>query len=37
VGDAAFVRSAQGFNPWNKVLDYIESHPTDCALEEVER
>ncbi len=37
VGDAAFVRSARGFNPWNKVLDYIESHPTDCAFEEVKK
>ncbi|WP_281492011.1 AAA domain-containing protein [Desulfosarcina cetonica] len=35
IGDAAFIRSAQGINPWNKVLDYIESHPLDCALEEV--
>jgi len=34
IGDAAFIRSAKGYNPWIKVLDYIESHPTDCIIEE---
>ena len=33
VGDAGFVRSASGYNPWTKVLDYMESHRDDCAFE----
>ena len=33
VGDAAFVRSASGYNPWIKVLEYMESHTEDCAFE----
>lgn len=37
VGDASFVRAAaEGeYNPWTKVLDYIESHPKDCCIQEV--
>ena len=34
VGDARFVRSAKGYNPWTKVLDYIEVHSDDCAFED---
>ena len=33
VGDVGFVRSASGYNPLVKVLDYMESHPGDCACE----
>ena len=33
VGDVGFVRAASGDNPWTKVIDYIESHPEDCAFE----
>ena len=33
VGNARFLRSASGYNPWTKVLDYIESHREDCASE----
>ena len=35
VGDASYLRSASGYNPWRKVLDYIASHPDDCAFEEL--
>jgi serine/threonine protein kinase len=37
VGDMAFARSAAGYNPWSKVLDYIESHPLYCAIYEVKQ
>ena len=33
VGDVGFVRSASGYNPWTKVLDYMETHPGDCACD----
>jgi serine/threonine protein kinase len=33
VGDHLFCREALGHNPLRLVLDYIESHPVDCALE----
>jgi len=36
VGCVAFLRSVRGFNPWNKVIDYIESHPNDCVIQEVQ-
>ena len=32
VGDAGYIRSASGYSPWRKVLDYIESHSDDCAF-----
>lgn len=35
VGDASFIRGARGYNPWTSVLDYIESHPSDCVIQEV--
>ena len=35
VGDVGFVRTASGDNPWTRVLDYMESHPEDCAFEAV--
>jgi AAA domain/Protein kinase domain len=37
VGDATFLRSAPDgdYNPWLKVLEYIESHPMDCKLQEM--
>ena len=35
VGNAGFVRSASGYNPWKKVLDYMEFHPEDCAFDVV--
>lgn len=35
VGDPGFLRSAQRENPWIRVLDYIESHPADCAMQDV--
>lgn len=33
VGDQMFCRSAGGLNPFKGVIDYIEQHPEDCALE----
>ena len=35
VGDSGFLRSAPGYNPWTKVLDYMETHREDCAFEVV--
>ena len=34
-GDLSFARSAPGRNPFQNVIEYIESHPTDCGVEEV--
>ena len=34
VGDVAFIRSVSGYNPWTKVVDYMELHRKDCAFED---
>ncbi|MBM3238840.1 serine/threonine protein kinase [Candidatus Poribacteria bacterium] len=34
VGDHSFCRTTSGDSPLKQVLDYIENHPKDCALEE---
>ena len=35
VGDHSFCRTLSGANPLRQVMDYIENHPKDCALEEL--
>lgn len=35
VGDQMFCRSATGRNPFRPVIEYIEQHPNDCAMETV--
>jgi superfamily I DNA and/or RNA helicase len=34
VGDHLFARTANGENPFRRVVEYIEQHPSDCALKE---
>ena len=34
IGDDVFLRSASGENPFKRVVEYIEQHPSDCALVE---
>jgi superfamily I DNA and/or RNA helicase len=34
IGDDVFLRSASGENPFKRVIEYIEQHPSDCALAE---
>lgn len=36
VGDQLFCRSAGGKNPFKGVIDYIEQHPDDCAMETIQ-
>ncbi len=35
VGDLSFARFAPGRNPFRSVIEHIESHPSDCGVEEV--
>lgn len=35
VGDQMFCRSASGRNPFRPVIEYIEQHPDNCAMETV--
>lgn len=34
VGDHVFAREATGENPFKQIIEYIDQHPTDCALKE---